>query len=82
MGRVMGGGLGLPHCTDLTLQNILKRTAQGSEDEDVATKAFDALKEVSSAPRGLPRTLTYLQMSPRWEPEARLCELGLGGCRR
>lgn len=56
----MGGGPSLPHCTDPTLQNILKRTAQGSEDEDVATKAFNALKEVSSAPQGAPRSPAYL----------------------
>lgn len=48
VGKVTGGGHCLPHCTNPTLQNILKRTAQGSEDEDMATKAFNALKEVSS----------------------------------
>lgn len=68
---------------ELHLQNILKRTVQGSEDEDMATKAFNALKEVSSARAsgsgGLPRTC----VSPRepqssdslvskWEPEAGL----------
>lgn len=39
------------------LQNILRRTAQGSEHEDMATKAFNALKEVSLAgqwPSGSP----------------------------
>lgn len=42
---------------------------QGSEDEDMATKAFNALKEVSSArrrrlaPRGLPGTPVCLQGS-------------------
>lgn len=41
----------LPRCSDSTFQNIMKRTAQGSEDEDMATKAFNALKEVSSAGR-------------------------------
>jgi hypothetical protein len=39
---------GLSQCSDVTLQNILKRTAQGSQDEDMATKAFNVLKEVSS----------------------------------
>lgn len=56
----MGGGPGLPHCTDPTLQNILKRTAQGSEDEDMATKAFNALKEVSSAPPSTPLDPRYI----------------------
>lgn len=31
----------------LSHQNILKRTTPGSQDEDMATKAFSALKEVS-----------------------------------
>lgn len=35
----------------LSHQNILKRTAPGSQDEDMATKAFSALKEVSSGAR-------------------------------
>ncbi|XP_039698050.1 rho guanine nucleotide exchange factor 19 isoform X2 [Pteropus medius] len=30
----------------MLVENILKRTAQGSEDEDMATKAFNALKEI------------------------------------
>lgn len=51
--RQSWGGRGPPHLTDPVLQNILKRTAQGSEDEDMATKAFNALKEVSSAGQGL-----------------------------
>lgn len=53
LGRLTGRSHSLPHCTDLTLQNILKRTAQGSEDEDMATKAFNALKEVSLAGQGV-----------------------------
>lgn len=84
------GSLGeatLPHCTDSTFQNILKRTAQGSEDEDMATKAFNALKEVSSvgrrclAPRGLPGTPVCLQRSlslhSPWSPSGSL-RLGWG----
>ena len=90
LGRVTGRGHSLPHGADSTLQNILKRTAQGSEDEDMATKAFNALKEVSSAGQGMsgfqgpPRNpcvpLKEPQPSeslvPRWQPEAGLWEPG------
>lgn len=53
------------------LQNILKRTAQGSEDEDMATKAFNALKEVSwagqgpSGPQGPPQSPGVSVKAPR-----------------
>lgn len=40
-----------PEKMSLSHQNILKRTAPGSQDEDMATKAFSALKEVSSGIR-------------------------------
>lgn len=50
--RIMGALLvtTAPKNVSLSLshQNILKRTAPGSQDEDMATKAFSALKEVSS----------------------------------
>lgn len=92
LGRLTGRSHSLPHCTDLTLQNILKRTAQGSEDEDMATKAFNALKEVSLAGQGVsgsqgpPPTLWVPlrepqpseSLVPQWEPEAGLWEPGLG----
>jgi hypothetical protein len=70
---------GLSQCSDVTLQNILKRTAQGSQDEDMATKAFNVLKEVSSkkkkkrgklsraglwASRGLPGPLAHSKRTP------------------
>lgn len=51
--------------TDFTLQNILKRTAQGSEDEDMATKAFNALKEVSLAREGLSGCCGPLSPNPQ-----------------
>lgn len=54
------------------LQNILKRTAQGSQDEDMATKAFNALKEVSSVGQGYwaPDRLSWTPSMSLTEPPA------------
>lgn len=68
-----GQGLCLPHWPDLPHQNILKRTAQGSEEEDMATKAFNALKEVSQqSPTG---ACSCLNFTPG---QGRALEVGLG----
>ncbi|XP_038516143.1 rho guanine nucleotide exchange factor 19 isoform X7 [Canis lupus familiaris] len=61
----------------MLVENILKRTAQGSEDEDVATKAFDALKklvqECNASVQSMKRTeeLIHLSKKIHFEGKAR-----------
>lgn len=70
-GKITGEGVA---CLILEshLQNILKRTAQGSQDEDMATKAFNALKEVSSVGQGCwaPDRLSWTPSMSLTEPPA------------
>ncbi|XP_020951072.1 rho guanine nucleotide exchange factor 19 isoform X2 [Sus scrofa] len=61
----------------MLVENILKRTAQGSEDEDMATKAFNALKELvqecNASVQSMKRTeeLIHLSKKIHFEGKAR-----------
>ncbi|ELR48877.1 Rho guanine nucleotide exchange factor 19 [Bos mutus] len=69
----------LPRYTDSTFQNILKRTAQGSEDEDMATKAFNALKELvqecNASVQSMKRTEELIHLSKKIHFEGKIFPL-------
>ncbi|XP_038320127.1 rho guanine nucleotide exchange factor 19 isoform X1 [Canis lupus familiaris] len=63
----------------MLVENILKRTAQGSEDEDVATKAFDALKklvqECNASVQSMKRTEELIHLSKKIHFEGKIFPL-------
>uniref|UniRef100_A0A8C8YYY2 Rho guanine nucleotide exchange factor 19 n=1 Tax=Prolemur simus TaxID=1328070 RepID=A0A8C8YYY2_PROSS len=63
----------------MLVENILKRTAQGSEDEDMATKAFNALKELvqecNASVQSMKRTEELIHLSKRIHFEGKIFPL-------
>ncbi|XP_034875593.1 rho guanine nucleotide exchange factor 19 [Mirounga leonina] len=63
----------------MLVENILKRTAQGSEDEDVATKAFNALKELvqecNASVQSMKRTEELIHLSKKIHFEGKIFPL-------
>ncbi|XP_012618525.2 rho guanine nucleotide exchange factor 19 [Microcebus murinus] len=63
----------------MLVENILKRTAQGSEDEDMATKAFNALKELvqecNASVQSMKRTEELIHLSKKIHFEGRIFPL-------
>ncbi|XP_005544735.3 rho guanine nucleotide exchange factor 19 isoform X2 [Macaca fascicularis] len=63
----------------MLVENILKRTAQGSEDEDMATKAFNALKELvqecNASVQSMKRTEELIHLSKKIHFEGKIFPL-------
>ncbi|OWK12988.1 ARHGEF19 [Cervus elaphus hippelaphus] len=63
----------------MLVENILKRTAQGSEDEDMATKAFNALKELvqecNASVQTMKRTEELIHLSKKIHFEGKIFPL-------
>ncbi|XDB47221.1 hypothetical protein AB1E18_000818 [Capra hircus] len=63
----------------MLVENILKRTVQGSEDEDMATKAFNALKELvqecNASVQSMKRTEELIHLSKRIHFEGKIFPL-------
>ncbi|XP_004603716.2 rho guanine nucleotide exchange factor 19 [Sorex araneus] len=63
----------------MLVENILKRTAQGSEDEDMATKAFNALKELvqecNTSVQSMKRTEELIHLSKKIHFEGKIFPL-------
>ncbi|KAK1340454.1 hypothetical protein QTO34_019024 [Cnephaeus nilssonii] len=71
----------------MLVENILKRTAQGSEDEDMATKAFNALKELvqecNASVQSMKRTEELIHLSKKIHFEGKVhAHSGRVGTRR
>ncbi|XP_006883761.1 PREDICTED: rho guanine nucleotide exchange factor 19 [Elephantulus edwardii] len=63
----------------MLVENILKRTTQGSEDEDMATKAFNALKELvqecNASVQSMKRTEELIHLSKKIHFEGKIFPL-------
>ncbi|XP_059232303.1 rho guanine nucleotide exchange factor 19 isoform X3 [Mustela nigripes] len=63
----------------MLVENILKRTAQGSEDEDMATRAFNALKELvqecNASVQSMKRTEELIHLSKKIHFEGKIFPL-------
>uniref|UniRef100_A0A8C5L9S2 Rho guanine nucleotide exchange factor 19 n=1 Tax=Jaculus jaculus TaxID=51337 RepID=A0A8C5L9S2_JACJA len=63
----------------MLVENILKRTAQGSQDEDMATKAFTALKELvqecNASVQSMKRTEELIHLSKKIHFEGKIFPL-------
>nr|XP_040143908.1 rho guanine nucleotide exchange factor 19 isoform X1 [Ictidomys tridecemlineatus] len=63
----------------MLVENILKRTAQGSQDEDMATKAFNALKELvqecNASVQSMKRTEELIHLSKKIHFEGKIFPL-------
>ncbi|XP_012784450.2 rho guanine nucleotide exchange factor 19 [Ochotona princeps] len=63
----------------MLVENILKRTAQGSEEEDMATKAFNALKELvqecNASVQSMKRTEELIHLSKKIHFEGKIFPL-------
>ncbi|XP_012860839.2 rho guanine nucleotide exchange factor 19 [Echinops telfairi] len=63
----------------MLVENILKRTAPGSEDEDMATKAFNALKELvqecNASVQSMKRTEELIHLSKKIHFEGKIFPL-------
>ncbi|KAM9241987.1 rho guanine nucleotide exchange factor 19 isoform 1-T4 [Dugong dugon] len=63
----------------MLVENILKQTAQGSEDEDMATKAFNALKELvqecNASVQSMKRTEELIHLSKKIHFEGKIFPL-------
>ncbi|KAI4544809.1 hypothetical protein MG293_005075 [Ovis ammon polii] len=63
----------------MLVENILKRTVQGSEDEDMATKAFNALKELvqecNASVQSMKRTEELIHLSKKIHFEGKIFPL-------
>ncbi|XP_077007280.1 rho guanine nucleotide exchange factor 19 isoform X2 [Tamandua tetradactyla] len=63
----------------MLVENILKRTSQGSEDEDMATKAFNALKELvqecNASVQSMKRTEELIHLSKKIHFEGKIFPL-------
>nr|XP_053777099.1 rho guanine nucleotide exchange factor 19 isoform X2 [Desmodus rotundus] len=63
----------------MLVENILKRTAQGSDDEDMATKAFNALKELvqecNASVQSMKRTEELIHLSKKIHFEGKIFPL-------
>ncbi|XP_058299649.1 rho guanine nucleotide exchange factor 19 [Hylobates moloch] len=66
-------------CLKMLVENILKRTAQGSDDEDVATKAFNVLKELvqecNASVQSMKRTEELIHLSKKIHFEGKIFPL-------